>query len=118
MNTELEQRLDLIEFRQQLLFDNDSYSRLLFEYNVTREQSNAIYGLFDTYREQIDNGESVHHGSYEHAIYDIVPQHRHNYHFAESIAQTLHEQNRYEEVFEAVYGDSVKFQHYLTNHRS
>lgn len=118
MNPELEQRLDFIEFRQQLLFDNDDYSRLLFEFNVTREQRDAIYDLFDRIREQLDNGETVHHGGYEQSIYEIVPHHEHNYHFAESIAQTLHGQDRYTEAFEALYGHMPKFQQYLLNHRS
>jgi len=32
------ERLDFIEFRQQLLFDNDDVSRSIFEYGLTREQ--------------------------------------------------------------------------------
>ena len=33
-----EERLDYIEFRQTLLFDNDTVSRLLFEYEITHDE--------------------------------------------------------------------------------
>lgn len=111
----LEERLDFIEFRQQLLFDNDAVSRMLFEYNVTRQQYRAIMDVFDEYRNKIEAGEDVSHGIYEQQIYNVVPQHDMNYHFAEAIAQTFHEADRWTEVFEALYGDMAKFQGYLNN---
>ncbi|MGN8683444.1 DUF1878 domain-containing protein [Gracilibacillus sp. HCP3S3_G5_1] len=113
MNTE--ERLDFLEFRQQLLFDNTSFDRMLFEYQITRNQLRSILDLFDEYRNAVDDNEEVHHGSYEQRVYDIVPQHDGNYHFAEEIALTLHENDRYTEVFEALYGDMPKFQAYLNN---
>ena len=118
MNPELAERLELIEFRQRLLFDNDDFSRLLFEYEVTKQQYLDILDLFDSLRQNLENDEQISSGSYESDIYRIVPQHQYNYHFAEEIAQTLHEQNRYEEVFEALYGDTPKFQTYLQNKRN
>ena len=39
------ERLDFIEFRQQLLFDNDDVSRSIFEYGLTREQYKKIMDL-------------------------------------------------------------------------
>lgn len=113
----LEERLDFIEFRQQLLFENTDFTRLVFEYNLTREQLDAVYDVFDNYRSRIDNGESesVHHGAFEQAIYSAVPEHDGNYHFAEGIAQVLHEERRYQEVFETLYGDMPKFQSYMNN---
>jgi len=116
MNTmTIEERLDFIEFRQQLLFENNDVSRLLFEYNVTKQQYNAVMDIFDEYRNKIEAGESVSHGAYEQKIYEVVPQHNGNYHFAEFLAQTLHEDGRWTEVFEALYGDMPKFQSYLNN---
>lgn len=117
MNPELERRLELIEFRQQLLFNNDDYSRLLFESGITRQESNEIYNLFDSLRTQIANGNNISHNSYEQSIYRIIPAHQHNYHFAESIAQTLFESGSYEEVFEHLYGHLPKFQQYFSNQR-
>lgn len=111
----IEERIDFLEFRQDLLFDGSDYSRLLFEYRVTRDQSNTIMDLMDEYREQIESGNSVHHGSFEQRIYEIVPQHSGNYHFVESIAQENHRRGSWEEVFETLYGGMPKFQHYLNN---
>ncbi|WP_252406915.1 DUF1878 domain-containing protein [Bacillus subtilis] len=115
MNQELLDRLDLIEFRQELLFDDTSFSRLLFEMKVTRKQHRQILDLFDSLRDKVDNAERISSSAYESKIYEIVPQCQHSYHFAESVAQTLHEEGRWEEVFEGLYGDVQKFQHYLNN---
>ena len=116
MERELQERLDFIEFRQELLFSNDSFSRLLFEHEVTREQHRNLMDLFQSLRERIDNGEKVSGPHYESRISEVVPQHRHNYHLAESIAKTLHEAGRFQEVFESAYGNSPKFQNYLQEH--
>jgi len=117
LNNEILERLDLIEFRQQLLFDNDPFSRLLFEHEVTREQYHNILSLFDSLRERLNNNERISSVNYESEIYRIVPHREYNYHFAEDVAKTLHEQGRYEEVFEALYGHVPKFQTYLQKHR-
>lgn len=113
MNKELEERLDFIEYRQELLFDNGSFSRLMFDYNVTRNQHKALMDLFEEYREAIDKGNTVSNSSYESRIGEILPDHKYDYHFAESIAKTLHEEERFEEVFETLYGNSPKFSNYL-----
>ena len=112
-NHELLERLDLIEFKQQLLFDDTSFDRFLFETNVTREQYKNILDLFDSLIHSLDGGETLISASYEASIYEIVPQCERDYHFAEFIAQTLHENGRYEEVFVALYGKVQKFQSYL-----
>ncbi|MRG86993.1 DUF1878 domain-containing protein [Salinibacillus xinjiangensis] len=114
---ELLERLNFIEFRQRLLFENNSYSRLLFDHNITEKQSNRIYDLLDEYRNRIDNGEDVHHGSFEQSIYEIAPHKQGDYHFAEDVAQINHERGSYEEVFEQLYGDMPKFQNYMSNHK-
>jgi len=114
MEQELLKRLDFIEFRQELLFEDTSLSRLLFECNVTREQYKEIMDLFDSLRAKVYNKEKISSASYESKIYEIVPQHAGDYHFAESIAQTLHENGRWEEVFEALYSHALKFQSYLS----
>ena len=56
------ERLDFIEFRQQLLFDNDDVSRSIFEYGLTREQYKRIMNLMQDYRERIERGEKCGHG--------------------------------------------------------
>lgn len=118
MDSELLQRLDYIEFRQRLLFDNDDFSRLLFDYEVTKDQYSKILDLFDSLREQVDNSQTISSVHYEISIYKIVPQHDRDYHFAEDVAKTLHGARRYEEVFEGLYGDALKFQSYLESKHS
>jgi hypothetical protein len=110
-----DERLDFLEFRQQLLFENTEYSRMLFEYEVTREQLDAIMDIFDEYRTAIEAGEEVYSGSYEQRIYEAVPHQRGNYHFAEGLAQENHRRGSWEEVFVTLYGEAPKFQGYLNN---
>ncbi|WEG13991.1 DUF1878 domain-containing protein [Pullulanibacillus sp. KACC 23026] len=111
----VEERLDFLEFRQELLFENSDYSRLLFEYRITRNQSRAIADVFDEFRSMIENGERVHHGSFEQRIYDEVPQYSGNYHFVEALSQENHRTGHWEEVFETLYGDMPKFQTYMNS---
>lgn len=115
-NMTLEERLDFIEFRQELLFYNGPYDRLLFDHDVTREQRETIADIFDDYRKKIDAGEDVGiSATYEQKIYEAVPHKHGNYHFAEDLAHLNHQRGSWEEVFEALYGDSPKFQNYLNN---
>ena len=79
------ERLDFIEFRQQLLFDNDDVSRSIFEYGLTREQYKRIMALMQDYRERIERGEKCGHGGFEQAMYEIVPDHRGDYHMCEEL---------------------------------
>lgn len=47
---ELDKRLDYIEFRQELLFENTDLTRLLFEYEIDRKQYKKIMDLMEAYR--------------------------------------------------------------------
>lgn len=118
MVKDLEERLDYIEYRQELLFDNGPFSRLMFEYEVTRDQYNALIDFFSSYRKLIDNGESLDSSIYEARIGEIVPHHKHDYHFAEFVAQVLHEEGQFKEVFEELYGDAPKFKSYLDTYKT
>lgn len=106
---ELEKRIELIEFKQQLLFDNDDLSRLLFEYNITHDQYTKIMDLMDEYRKNIENKKEVYHGLFEDAIYQIVPEHAGDYHMCEYLARSFMEARRWEEVFPALYGNMPKY---------
>ena len=44
---EIIERLDLIEFRQELLFNNTGIDRSMFEYGITRKQYQSIMNLMD-----------------------------------------------------------------------
>lgn len=57
--SKLMERFDFIEFRQQLLFDNDETNKLLFEYRITQRQYRDIMNLMDDYRDKIEKGQKV-----------------------------------------------------------
>lgn len=104
-----EERLDFIEFRQQLLFDNDDLSRLLFEYQITQGEYRAIMDLMDELRSILDKHQKIYSGDFERRIYEIVPSCNGDYHFCEFIAKAFYEDGRWEEVFPALYGSSPKY---------
>lgn len=64
----------------------------------------------DYYRNKIDNNEKVSHGAFEEKIYSIVPQHKGNYHFVESLTRAFWENDRWEEVFDTLYRVLPKYQ--------
>ena len=66
---DMEERVAMLEFQVELLFNNTSIDRLFFETKVTREQYKAILNLMDSFRTKIENGEDTHHYAFENAIY-------------------------------------------------
>lgn len=106
---EIMKRLEFIEFRQQLLFDDDEVSRLLFEYRVTQGQYRAIMNLMDDYRDKIEKGQKVYSADFEAQVKRICPDPIVDYHFCEYIALAFRNEHRWEEVFEALYGGSSKY---------
>lgn len=106
----LEDRLDYIEFRQKLLFNNSDLDRLLFEYEITQDEYRKIMDLMDEYRANLDNGKTVSHGTFESQIYDVVPTHYGDYHMCEYIARAFMDEGRWDEVFPALYGGMPKYQ--------
>ena len=101
----LEERVALLEFQAELLFNNTQIDRLFFETKITREQYRDIMNLMDSFRSKLDNGEEVHHYDFENGIYEIVPSRRGDYHFCELIAELFAEDGRWTEVFPALYGN-------------
>lgn len=112
-NKELEGRIAFLEFRLELLFENSNISNLLFESKITREQYSEIMALMDDLRNKIDNQQKVNHVEYESKISEITGNH--DYHFAELVAKAFMEDQRWEEVFPALYGDFPKYENYLEN---
>ncbi|MCD7911606.1 hypothetical protein [Bacillus velezensis] len=61
----------------------------------------------------------VHHGSFEQALYKIVPEQNGNYHFVEFLAKELFDAGRWQEVFEKLYGNiCLNINNYLRNNQS
>ena len=105
----LEQRISLVEFKQQLLFENTPLSMFMFEYDISAEQNHKLGDLMDEYRKQIELHKEVNSSSFEDAIYQILPHIKMDYHFCELYAKRCMEQGSWEEVFPALYGDSIKY---------
>lgn len=105
----LEERVALLEFQVELLFNNTSIDRLFFETKITRGQYRDIMDLMDSFRSKLDNGEEVNHNDFEREIYEIVPAQNGNYHFCEMIAEFFAEDGRWTEVFPALYGHMPKY---------
>lgn len=105
----IEERLEFIEFRQELLFNNSNLDRILFEYKITRRQYEGIMDIMDKYRDNLKDKITICKEKFEEEIYNEVPHIKMNYHFCESIARAFMEQGRWEEVFPAIYGDLAKY---------
>lgn len=65
--------------------------------------------LMDEYRKKIDQEQSVHHAEFENKVYQLIPEKMGDYHFCELIAKLLMEEDRWPEVFPALYGDMPKY---------
>lgn len=109
MYNEIMERLDLIEFRQELLFNNSDLDRSLFEYHLTILQYKAIMNVMDEFRKRIEKGQDCSHALFESKIYFIVPEHEGDYHMCEELAKGFMEERRWEEVFMTLYGDMPKY---------
>ena len=103
------ERLDLIEFRQDLLFSGSELDRSIYEYRLTSEQYHRIMDLMDEYRARIERGEPCHHSKLEAQMYEIVPEHEGDYHMCEEIVKGFYNEGRWEEVFINLYGEMLKY---------
>ncbi|GLB27263.1 hypothetical protein LXJ15735_35040 [Lacrimispora xylanolytica] len=110
-----DERMDNIDFRMDLLRDGTELSQYLYDCKVTKEQLTQLYRVMDEYRNIVDGGEEVNSAEYETDVLEIVDNRSLDYHFCENFARLLWEDERYEEVFEALYGDSQKFSHLFKN---
>lgn len=106
---DIEDRLNRIEFRQDLLFENTPISRLLYEYNISETEYTAIMDLMDEYRTKIESRKNVSSAEFEQRIYELVPSVSGDYHFCEYIAKEFAEDGRWEEVFPSLYGHLPKY---------
>lgn len=113
---DINERLDFIEFRMDLLREGTELAGLLYDCNITKSQLSSMYDIMDAYRACIDNNEEVSSGRFETEILNVVNNRTLDYHFCESFAKLLWEDRRYEEVFETLYGDMPKFKS-IINHR-
>lgn len=117
-NTELKKELNAIKFRLDLIANKTNTSQVLYDYEVNHEQYEAIMDLMDEIRKKLDAHENCSDTFFESRMKKIFPDPtdpKHDYHFAEEIAQAFMEDGRWEEVFPALYGNEKKFQSYFDN---
>ena len=107
--TRIYEELDLMKFKLDLLFTDSELDRILFEHNITKTQNEELMSLIEKYSLDIEGGKEVCSSVFESEVFEIVPQIRRDYHFAESLLELLWDEGRWEEVFVKLYGDSQKF---------
>lgn len=91
--------------------------KLFKEYNVTKNEQQKIMDIMDKYRQLLCEGQAVTYSQFENDIVDIFGGYtlamKHNpaieYHFCEYVAKGFAEEGRWEEVFQALYGEFPKY---------
>ncbi|GAA0106723.1 hypothetical protein UT300013_33470 [Paraclostridium sordellii] len=112
----LEQRIEMLEFKVKLLSERTNTSQILLEYNISKEQYIKIMDLMDDIRFDLLNKNNVNNSVFESKIYEIIGKDG-DYHFCEAIAKAFMEDNRWEEVFPALYGKLPKYKYYMENQK-
>lgn len=108
----LEERVEMLEFKVQLLSEDSNVHRLLLECNITRNQYVELMNLMDEFRDTIERAGEVSSPSFEQEVYRITGKNG-DYHFCESLAKSFMEDDRWEEVFPALYGGLEKYRYYM-----
>lgn len=98
----LEDRIRFLVTLTESLSDGHPFYYLALESELTHAQVTAIYDLMEEVLTSImENKPVMHHAEFEQRIYKIVPSHKGDYHFAESIVSTLNrEGNQWKKVYE------------------
>ena len=109
---ELERTIEYLKYRVELLAsiadsEHHPFIFTVLESNLTEHQVIAIYDLMDEASKTIREGKPMGHHQFEQRIYEIVPSHRGDYHFAESIVDTLNDEQRWEEVYQHMKKDGM-----------
>ena len=114
---ELKERLERIEFRQELLFNNSNADRILFEYNIRRDEYEIIMDIMDNYSDIIENKSyEINCHRFEKDIYTQIPHLEGNYHFCEYITRAFMEDGRWGDVFPALYGKLPKYKEFMNEY--
>jgi hypothetical protein len=102
---ELERRVSELEYRiSQMLelveMSNAPFTYLMIEADVKKDEVRAIYDLMDRARASLSTSAPMTSGEFEREIYRIIPRKDGDYHFAESIVNSLNDETRYTDVYE------------------
>jgi len=103
---ELEKRVQLLEDQIGMLrelVDSDKYPFmfLALESGLSNSQVEQIFKLMEEVSKAIFSKKTpMSHSEFEERVYQIVPTHKRDYHFAESIVRTLNAKGQYAEVYQ------------------
>ncbi|MPW25962.1 hypothetical protein GC105_09180 [Alkalibaculum sp. M08DMB] len=92
-----------IEFKMDLLFENNNLSRLLYQADITKYQNNQLESVMAEFQTMISKGEKVSGLKFESSILSIVSDNTIDYHFCESYARFCYELLKWEDVFPTLY---------------
>jgi hypothetical protein len=111
---ELEQQIEHLNFKLGLLMEmvgsqNDPFTYHCLEADLGKDQIQAILGLMDEVWNEAKKkgGKPMNHHEFEQRVYQIVPSHKGDYHFAEGIVSTLYDEGKYKEVFKHMKKDGM-----------
>lgn len=100
----VEERLDFLEFRQDLLFSGSDLSKVIYDFKFKRKQYEMILDLMDCYSISIRNKEKKTRRDFENDFYAIAPEYTGNSRICEDLVKAFNDSGRYTEVYYALYG--------------
>lgn len=115
---DINERLNDIDFKMELLREGTEFSLYLYDCEITRDQRNALLDIMDRLSADISKGKAVSSARYESDVLKVVDDRKHDYHFCELFAKLLWEDRRYEDVFETLYGNSLKYQDIINQRKN
>ena len=113
MDNTMEERLDFIEFRQELLCEDNPISRWAIKHKISREQYSQIKDLVAEYKAYIEDGQSVAHTVFESKVYKIIPKYKDNHSYVDEMWKAFYESNIEQDVFYELYGGLVQYNTYF-----
>jgi hypothetical protein len=81
-------------------FENHPFIFSVLEANMNGKQVNQVLDLMTKAEESLKSEKPMNHIEFERAIYKIVPSQNGNYQFAKTIVMTLHDEERFNAVYE------------------
>lgn len=113
------EKLDFIEFRQDLIFRKTSLDRVLYEYRITRKQHSDLVDIMNKYENLIDDNQEAVYIEFEKEVHHIIERHghqhghdhHHNYEqhdyeiskFPKLLAEEFFKQDKFKNVFLNLY---------------
>jgi hypothetical protein len=102
---ELERRVADLEDKVVMLsqiadFQNHPFIFSVLEANMNGKQVDQVLDLMTKAEDSLKTNKPMNHVEFESALYKIVPSQNGNYQFAKTIVMTLHDEERFDAVYE------------------